>query len=261
MVDVVALVVNWSTPDDLLKCVTSADKYEIDLRWSIWQNQHDDPDIRRASEDVLRSITTERPRRVVAQWGRENHGHGYGTNRAARLAEAIWEPEFYFIVNPDTSWMMPMMFEFETFMRQNLDAYAVGPKQMDSQDKITAGGIIGPNDKPQHRYWHHPDPDNRLARDTVQCPTIAGAAMFVRRKDFFEYGGLLESAHYFSETWPCYHARAHGKTVWYYGSLVMRHEWHRSTPVGDPRTDGKIAQDRALFREMCDQHDPPILHD
>ena len=90
---------------------------------------------------------------------------------------------------------------------------------------------------------------------------VAGAAFLIRAKDFFEYGGLLESAHYYSETWLNYHVRAHSREVWYFGEPWMIHEWHQSSPVGFKGTDGMFKSDREMFRKMCDQHDPPIKRD
>jgi len=137
----------------------------------------------------------------------------------------------------------------------------VGPKQVDSSQRITAAGILGTMEKPRHRYWRHRDPTNKMARDFFQTPTVAGSAMLVRAKVFEELGGLLEARHYYSETWFNYHAQIHGYEVWYYGEPWMIHEWHRSSPQGSALSDGAMKADQKIFREKCDTHDPPIPHD
>ena len=91
--------------------------------------------------------------------------------------------------------------------------------------------------------------------------TLAGSAFLCDPVDFFGLGGMLESHHYYSETWLMYHARAHGKKVVYWGKATLIHEWHQSSPIGDPATDGRMKEDRELFRYMCDTHEPPIPRD
>lgn len=250
---VTALVVNYNTPYDLIRLVESADEWEPNLRWSFYQNKPPE-DI----DDPWRTVVDGRGSRVRLQRGEENYGHGYGINRAA---EAAIESDYFFILNPDCLFTESIIDRLVEFLEADPVRAVVGPKQRDSSGRITAGGIVGTLDKPQHRFWHRRDRGDVLVRDSVKSVTVAGSAMLVRVNDFFEYGGLLESRHYYSETWFNYHLQAHGYEVWYCGAASMIHEWHRSSKIGAAHTDGFFEEDRTLFRRMCDSHDPPIPRD
>lgn len=252
MANPAVLVVNWSTPDDLEKCLGSVRQHEGDVGVYVFQNHYN----REVAEASLNTA-----RRYGASWWQhmENLGHGAGINRLADQAK--WHHDYLFIVNPDCVWTEPVMDTLIAFLEEDPKRCIVGPKQLDSKMKITAGGIFGTFEKPQHRMFKFPDAGNAQARDVLQATVVAGSAMMIRTADFVEYGGLLEANHYYSETWLCYHTAAHGRTNWYYGKVWMIHEWHRSSPIGSPLTDGKFHEDRALFRKMCDEHDPPIPHD
>ena len=244
-----ALVVDWSNPDLLTAAVQSAKRYDPHLNWVVFKNYHPDFDYVDVPDDVevIRCDT--------------NVGHGAGINRAAERAWDLWQPDWFFVVNPDCRWIEPVVSRLEVFLAENPDVFAVGPRQIDSQYRITAAGIVGTNQAPRHRYWRCPDREGRLGRDLIDCVTISGSAFLCDAVDFFGFGGMLESKHYYSETWLMYHARAHGRRVVYWGEPTMIHEWHRSSPIGFPGTDGKMAEDRELFRAMCDRHDPPIPRD
>lgn len=259
--DVTCLVVNWSTPDDLKECIDSGFKEEGPMYWSIWQNHHDQKDMRDRNHRAIMESIAGRSRWMMAQTGRENHGHGYGINRAAKLAVEWFDTEYLFLVNPDAKWTEPIIDKMIEFLNVHPKAAMVGPKQMDSKNRITAGGIEAGSSGVGHRFWLKVDQANELARDSFMAPTIAGSAILVRTKVFMELGGMLEAKHYYSETWLCYHARAHGYEVWYNGDPWMIHEWHQSSRHGAADTDGAMTGDRKLFRRMCAEHDPPIPHD
>ena len=253
MHDVVMVVVNWNTPDDLHTLITSG---EPGLRWSIYQNHHFE--LHEKNVEMLDQLWRLPNVTVTSMHGQDNYGHGYGINRAAEWAKTIWEPEYLFLINPDCVFTEPTVGPLVEFLDTHPNVFAVGPKQVDSRHRITAGGIVGPPTKPRHRYWQKPDPAGKLATDAFSAPTIAGSAMLVRSGPFFELGGMLEAKHYYSETWLNYHARAHGWEVWYNGAVSMIHEWHQSTPTGYEGTDGAAHEDRTLFRRKCAEHKPPI---
>lgn len=255
--ETVALVVNWSTPKDLVRCILSAEQCEPGLDWYIWQNHHPEIDSQPALKG-LKDVLGDRMR--LLQSG-VNRGHGYGINRLADRAWGFGRPEYYFVVNPDVIWTEPVINRLVTFLEEDPVRAIVGPKQMDSHDRITAGGIVGTLERPTHRSWHKSDHHNVMVRDSIKSTVVAGSAFLIRSQDFKDYGGLLEARHYYSETWLNYHLQAHGREVWYYGQPVMIHEWHKSSPVGHPVTDGKFQEDRELFRRNCDEHVPPIPHD
>lgn len=244
------LIVNWSTPDDLNRCLSSLRAHEGDVEVLVFQNRH--------SEGIDESsIQVSHNYEAATYWSHENVGHGRGINRLANKSDA----EFFFIVNPDVMWTESVIDRLVGFLEEDTNRCMVGPKQMDSQHRITAGGIFGTMEAPLHRMWREPDPGNVHARDTQECIVVAGSALMIRAHDFRAFGGMLEAHHYYSETWLCYHALAHGRTNWYYGEPWMIHEWHRSSAVGSPISDGMFRTDQEIFRLKCDEHIPPIPHD
>lgn len=250
MVRVVALVVDWSTPGDVMKLIDSAGIHEPEVPWVIWRNFHP-----QHSRDVY--VFKHLPTLQVVH-ANKNLGHGAGINRAAVLAQEKWDPEYFFVVNPDCEFRIPIIDRLVEFLEYNPQAWIVGPKQLDSKMRITAAGIFGTPRKPTHRMWHIPDPGNTLARDTQEAIMAAGSGFLISVAHFNLLGGLLEATHYYSDTWIAYHARAHGGQVWYKGDTWMIHEWHRSSPKGFDGTDGNFKKDQELFRKMCREHDPPI---
>ena len=250
--DPAVLIVNWSTPDDLDRCLETLRIHEGDIETFVFQNFH-------SSDNTRKGINVAKYHRAYVWNHLENLGHGAGINRLA--AKAKYEHDYLFVVNPDVMWTEPVVDRLVTFLQEDPERCMVGPKQLNSQGKITAGGIFGTLEKPEHRLFKADDPANQKARDILQATVVAGSALMISTDDFFEYGGLLEAHHYYSETWLCYHAAVHGRTNWYYGEASMIHEWHTSSPMGFEGTDGKFKADQALFRKMCDEHEPPIPHD
>lgn len=248
------LVVNWSTPGDMVKLARSYMEYEtLRVPWFVHQNEHPnvDPDVLLRDLRAVLDVPVELSRSP-------NLGHGFGINRAAGAADA----GFYFLLNPDCVFTGPVMGELIDFLGLRGERFAVGPKQMNSRRQITAGGFVGPMEDPKLRYWKVSDVANRVARDVVEgVPLVSGSAMMVKADAFHELGGMLETKHYYSETWLCYHANIHGYTCTYYGRAWMIHEWHQSTPIGSPFSDGTMREDQAMFRAKCDEHDPPIPRD
>lgn len=255
MVDVVACVVNWSTPGDLEKLVASAEVHEPGLRWSIYQNGESGVD----NGPMLERLFVSYEPNVILNGSSKNEGHGYGINRAVGMAHHMWDPEYVFVVNPDCLFTEPILDRLVDALEEDPVRFTVGPKQIDSLGRVTAGGIIGTMASPKHRIFR--SKDDGTVSDRVLCPTVAGSAMLFRAGEFIEFGGLLEARHYYSETWLCYHANTHGRECWYIGDTQMIHEWHQSSIVGHPDTDGRVGEDREMFREACDSHDPPIPHD
>lgn len=250
------LVVDWGTPDDIHRLLRSAEKHEPGQRWVIHRNYNP------AKPGRMKLDSFDYPsQKVHIIEAKDNRGHGYGINRAAEAAIELWDPEFLFVLNPDTLFMEPILERMASFLDEDPLRCIVGPKQMDSADRITHGGFFGSNRKPEMRMWKMHDRLNEKARDNQPAVMVAGSAFLIRTEDWIEYGGLLETHHYYNETWLCYHVRAHGREVWYWGEGWMIHEWHKSTPMGGLTTDAKMPIDRETFRKMCRTHNPPILCD
>lgn len=252
--DVVACVVNWSTPDELVTLVETAEECEPGLRWSIFQNSH--PKLIEANDAVIRSLHRMYPDTVISHVADDNYGHGYGINKAAEAARFMWNPQYLFLLNPDCRFAEPVVDTLVDALEEDPKRFAVGPRQVDSRNRLTAAGIVGTMEAPQHRFWR--EPDRGQAGDRVQVPMIAGSAMMVEAEGFYRLGGMMEGHHYYSDTWLCFHANTHGREIWYIGDVWMFHEWHTSSPVGYEGTDGKFSEDRERFRDLCKAHNPPV---
>lgn len=117
-------------------------------------------------------------------------------------------------------------------------------------------------------------------QDVQEAVTVSGSAYFIKREVWEQLsicptyleacyslyeaderwnpsGAFLPTDHYYEETFCSYHARAHGWKVLYYGPEKIIHEWHKSSAVGDPSTDGKMNKSRLEFRTACALHDIP----
>lgn len=160
-------------------------------------------------------------------------------------------------------------------LRANPSWGILGPRSVDSSGRITHAGVFGSPSKPQHRGWKSRDSSKYL--DVKSAVTVSGSAYFVKRSVWEELalcpiyqeacaviyeeperscpsGAFLPTDHYYEETFCSYHARSHGYDVVYYGPECVIHEWHKSSKVGDPATDGKMDKSRGEFRIACDLH-------
>lgn len=131
------------------------------------------------------------------------------------------------------------------YFRNHPEVGVVGPRTVDEKNRITHGGIWpGVDGRNTHRGWLQFD---RPEFWSIQsAPTVSGATYFVRRQMWQQLtecsvyqriapgaeGAFLPTKHYFEETFCSYHARHHGWTCVYFGSVRMVHKWHRSSPVG-----------------------------
>ena len=145
----------------------------------------------------------------------------------------------------------------------------LGPRQTNSRGLMTAAGIFGPRERPEHRGW--------MKRDSQQwqdirddCPTVAGSAYLVKRRVWDELtacpayqeacaaeglpapnGAFWPSQHFYEETLCSYHAIQHGYKVVYYGPVKVVHEWHVSAKPGS--LGGVTKGSRKIFRALCDR--------
>jgi GT2 family glycosyltransferase len=206
----------------------------------------------------------------------ENLGYALSVNRLAAKGNG----DVIAIFNADI--------DFDSYAIQNcVDALldeddwgVLGPRSVDSQGRLTHAGIFGTNTSPQHRMWKKAD--NEKAHDVQEAVTVSGSAYFIKREVWDQLsacslyldachdiysgeerqtpkGAFLPTDHYYEETYSSYHARAHGWKVIYYGPEKIIHEWHKSSPVGDPSSDGKMKKSQLEFRAACAVHG--ISHD
>lgn len=142
-----------------------------------------------------------------------------------------------------------------------------GPRQLDERGRFTAAGIFGDREHPIHRGWQE-NAGGKYQDNRDDCPTVSGAAFVVKRAAWDELtncpefsrasvacqlgepqGALLNTQHFYEETFCCYHAIQHGYKCCFLGEVTMVHKWHQASPQGSLSTITKESQRR--FRAVC----------
>lgn len=143
----------------------------------------------------------------------------------------------------------------------------LGPRQVNMQGVITAGGILGPVHSPRQRGWNEPDM-GQYSDILDDVYSVSGSLYFIKRKVWEELrdcevmqalypdieGAFIPTPHYFEETTCSRHAVAHGYRCVYYGPVQMVHHWHAASPHGG-WADQQFNTSLIMHRNFCDAHD------
>jgi hypothetical protein len=245
-VDVV--VVNYHTPDLLIDFVTSY----IESSWygctlTIVDVESTEYSVRGTWDAYITAA--------------DNIGYGRACNEGA----ACGENEVILLANADT-YLTAGLRECHDALLEHDDWGVLGPAQINEEQRITAGGIIGPDARPSQRGWMQPDGGQYRFIDP-DVVSVSGALYFIKRSLWQELtacplyqdvspgatGAFLETPHYYEEMWCSYHARAHGYRCVYYGAVRMLHIWHAASPVGG-RADQQMPVSLERYREACRYH-------
>jgi GT2 family glycosyltransferase len=256
-VSIDVVVVNYHTPDDLDRFLTSLEDYPSILDASLTIVEVD------AGEDYSYRFW----------WNGQNRGQtigiadniGYG--RACNLAAAVGSGDVIAFFNADIILTPGALDACADALMEHDDWAVLGPCQIDSGNRIRHGGIFGTHTKPVFRGWN--DGFRNQYDDIAEAVTVSGSAYFVKRSVWRELtacslfrdiadepGAMLPTPHYYEETWVSWHAWGHGYKVIYYGPVVVIHQWHRASPVGG-WADQQLPISREMFRKACDHHDLP----
>lgn len=245
------IVVNYRTPDDLRGFLDSLRSHPPTVPWSL-------------------AIANVCPTRDDGEAAREfelpydyiHFSQNVGYARAVNLAAQFGGRETIAIFNADTKLLNNVADECHRVLQSREDWGILGPRQIDSQGRITHGGFI-----PYERGFHTDGLHSAFSDVRTDATTVSGSAYFIKRTVWDELtscptyrehcgeskGAFLPTQHYFEETWCSYHARAHGHKVVYYGPATMIHEWHKASRVGGP-ADRQLSTSREMFREACEAH-------
>lgn len=258
-------VVNYRTPQDLDRFVESviAHADDLDITLVVANVAPGADDLAAGAAAVARS----RPRvRVVHLAFEDNVGYGRACNAGAALGSA----EVLGVFNADTQVTDGVLGACHDALVAHPRWGPLGPRQVDHEGRITAGGTFGTPEHPRIRGFREPD--------TGQCSdvrddavTVAGSAYFVRRQVWQELtrcptfrsvapdalGAFLPTPLFYEETFCSYHAAAHGYHNVYYGTVSMIHSWHRSIHATDAPAAALFERSRAMFRTACDAHGIP----
>jgi GT2 family glycosyltransferase len=214
---------------------------------------------------------------VVRDWGIDhaflysehftNIGYGQACNHAALFPDR----EVLAFFNADTVLSPGVIDQCYEALMEHEDWGVLGPRQVDSSNRITAGGVFGTQKEPTFdNRWRTMD-RGQFSDVREDCINVAGSAYFIKRGVWDELascplfcrcpevmelrpvGAFLPTPHYYNETYTSYHAIAHGFKVVYFGPAVMVHEWHKASPVGG-YGEKTMDESRELFRSACDYH-------
>lgn len=192
---------------------------------------------------------------------KENIGYA----RACNFGAQSGSNDVILLANADTVLSGGLAECYDALMA-NPDWGVLGPRQVDEHNRITFGGIFGPDRLPKQRGWLELDRGSYsdIRDDSL---TVAGSLYFIKRSVWHELtqcdhyqavapgvtGAFLPTQHYFEETFCSYHARAHGYKVVYYGPVKMIHYWHKSSPLGG-YAEGHFRESQAYMRQACANH-------
>ena len=251
------IVVNYKCPDDLtdfLDSLPAALGY-VDNVIYIANVQPEKADIAAVNDSHL----SEETHHVIFE---ENVGYARAVNHCASREKT----PFLAIFNADVI-LTPGFFQKAiTALEDDLTWGALGPRQVDERNRITAAGIFGTNEQPKHRGWHEPDQlgFHDVRDDSI---TLAGSALVVKRACWDEMkncevfqevfpgcpGAFGVTQHYYEETIFCYHLRHHDWKAVYWGPLCVVHKWHKASEVGG-WAEQQMDTSRSIFRNFCDRH-------
>lgn len=245
------IVINYRTPNDLAEFLQSYWAYPAEQKSTLHvvnvMPGPADRDVAANDADLIYNI---------------DERIDYG--RAANIAGRNGTNDTIAVFNADTILTDGVLDGCADLLWSDPDYGIVGPRQVDESNRFTSAGIFGPPTRPAHRGWQQQDLGQYSEVEEVTM--VMGSAMFLRRSLWDELaecpiyraaapdsvGPLMES-HYYSDTWPCYHAHSHGKKNIYDGSHVMVHKWHRASTLG-----GYAEQTMAGFldeyRRLCKAH-------
>lgn len=244
------IVVDYRSPHDLQHFLHSVLKYPPAVPWTltIVNVEPTEEDIR-----VAKSFPT--PVNYIEF--EENVGYARAVNRAATLGSS----ETLVAFNADTRLTEDVITVCHKVLHSNAKWGILGPRQIDNEGRITAGGFF-----PQERGFHHRNSE-QYADIRDDATTVSGSAYFIKRTVWDELttcpiyrehypeaeGAFLPTPLYYEETWCSHHATKHGYQSVYYGPATMIHEWNRAAR-GSAYAKRSLQISRQMFKEACETH-------
>lgn len=192
----------------------------------------------------------------------DNVGYAKACNQGAKLGTN----DVILLANADTLLEPDAFSQCYGALDQNVQWGVLGPRQVDDQNRITAGGIFGTETNIGQRGWQEPD-HGQYSDIRDDAKSVSGSLYFIKRHVWnqlteCEYmqraypyieGAFIPTPHYYEETCCSYHARAHGWKVVYYGPAKMIHLWHKASPHGGA-ADMKVNESKEMMRAFCRGH-------
>ncbi len=193
-----------------------------------------------SSDDSLEILAEEFPQVPLIPLDK-NYGFAEGYNRALKQIDA----DYYVLLNSDVEikqnqWILPLI----QFMDENPDVAACQPKVLSAKHPQcfeyagAAGGFVDKYGYPfcRGRIMNVVENDNSQYDNAIDVMWATGAAMIVRKNDYWKVGGLDELffAH-MEEIDLCWRMRALGKRIVCVPSVEVYHLGGASLNQGNPR--------------------------
>lgn len=161
----------------------------------------------------------------------ENKGYCAGNNIGIEYAKSYINPDYYWILNPDTIVDVDAMVSLIEFAEAHSDAGFVGSKLVyyPDSDKIQAfgGGNVAINKLgiiKCSRIFYLQDTEKKLP-EYIALDVIIGASMFIRKEAVANIGPMNESYFmYWDETEYCVRAKRAGWKIYAVSKSVVYHK-------------------------------------
>lgn len=250
------IICNYRTPVDLGHCLASLHRHRPTVPWRLAVVNVDPLE---EDENVFLHWQPQLKEHIALVSYRQNVGYATAVNGGAfnRGYDTLG------IFNADVRFTENVIDECFHALHSRDDWGVLGPRLIDDQNRITAGGFFGSAGHRTERGFHQRNGDaySDIRDDAI---TVSGAAYFIKRSVWDELthcpdyqwaeaeGAFLPTRHYYEETWCSSHTIAHGYRCVYYGPAYMIHLWHRASKVGT--VERFIGESRALYERACTLH-------
>lgn len=232
-----AIVLNYRTPLDTLRCVDALTKQTIapELETIIVDNHSGD-----ASVAMFRNLLGQKLPSIHILETTANLGYGRANNLGAKSAKG----EFILIINPDTTLESDALERMLTFLRAHPDIGILGPQLVlpngnirdsfrtfptlaDIFIKRTFLRFLFRKRMSEYLQWHE---DPQKTRDV---DWVVGACLLLRRDFFHELGGFDPRFFlFFEDTDLCRRCSLAGKRVVYFPEAKAKDGEHRLSSGG-----------------------------
>lgn len=198
---------------------------------------------------------------VKPQRNEANLGFAGNVNRAAARAKG----DYLLLLNQDVRALpmaddAPVVCELlnpgwaDVMLRvfgQHENVGIVGPRLIFPTGHVqSVGGIFDAGKGPYHRYLGWADPTDRRINMTEKVSWITGAAIMIKREDFYAVGGLrgdLYPGGYFEDVHLCMDVRTKlNKDIWYCAESTLVHQ------AGSSGGNPKFMHNSITFHKIWD---------
>jgi GT2 family glycosyltransferase len=193
----------------------------------------------------------------------DNDYDNIGYARACNKGAAEGSADVILLANADT--VLYRLAECHDALLSNPEWGILGPRQVDANNRITAGGIFGTETSIGQRGWQ--EVDHGQYDQVEEAMSASGSLYFIKRHVWQELtdcsfmqeafpgieGAFIPTPHYYEETCCSYHARHHGYKCIFYGPVQMIHHWHASSGHGQ-WADQQTERSKAMMRQFLHGH-------